>query len=121
MKKTKFGIGYKRGDLILLPFPFTDLSGVKRRPAFVVSPNWYNESADDLIILAVTSKIPEQISKIEVLIEKHDLAKGTLPKPSVVKISKIFTCYQLLVIKQVCHLKREKTNQILSSLQDFLS
>src|SRR5256885_13254971 len=48
---------YKRGDIVLVPFPFTDLSSSKRRPALVVSPDWFNSSNQDLVLVGITSQI----------------------------------------------------------------
>jgi mRNA interferase MazF len=44
--------GYKRGAIVLLPFPFSDQSATKLRPAVVVSPDY---PSDDLLVVAVTS------------------------------------------------------------------
>ena len=44
--------GYKRGSIVLLPFPFSDQSSAKVRPAIVASPDY---PSDDLLVLAVTS------------------------------------------------------------------
>ena len=44
--------GYKRGSVVLLPFPFSDQSSAKIRPAVVVSPDY---PSDDLLVVAVTS------------------------------------------------------------------
>ena len=44
--------GYKRGSIVLLPFPFSDQSSAKIRPAVVVSPDY---PSDDLLVVAVTS------------------------------------------------------------------
>ena len=45
----KFGIQFRQGDIILVPFPFTDLSTAKQRPALVISKNNYNSKTDDII------------------------------------------------------------------------
>jgi len=50
-----FTTGYRRGDLILVSFPFTDLIAAKRRPALVVSPDFFNELNGDLTLPALTS------------------------------------------------------------------
>jgi mRNA interferase MazF len=47
---------YKKWDIILVPFPFTDLSSAKRRPALIVSPDSYNVGKD-VVITYVTSQI----------------------------------------------------------------
>jgi mRNA interferase MazF len=44
--------GYKRGAIILLPFPFSDQSSAKIRPAIVVNPDY---PSDDLLVVAITS------------------------------------------------------------------
>ena len=43
------------GDVILVPFPFTDQTKRKQRPAIIVSTNAYNTERPDLIIMAVTA------------------------------------------------------------------
>ena len=45
------------GEVVLVPFPFTDQSGAKKRPVVVVSGNDYNTNRRDLIIMAITSQI----------------------------------------------------------------
>ena len=49
--------GYEFGDVVLVPFPFTDQRKTKRRPAVVVSSGRYHQERPDLIILAVTSQV----------------------------------------------------------------
>lgn len=48
---------YKRGRVVLVPFPFTDLSGMRNRPAVVVSSDDYNHATTDLIIAQITGNI----------------------------------------------------------------
>jgi mRNA interferase MazF len=47
----------RRGDVVLVPFPFTDLSGVKIRPALVVSDDSYNAATKDVIVAQITGNI----------------------------------------------------------------
>ena len=49
--------GYEFGDILLVPFPSTDQSTTKKRPAVVVSSSAYNLERPDLILLAVTSQV----------------------------------------------------------------
>jgi mRNA interferase MazF len=49
-------IACKRWDVVLVPFPFTDLSSTKKRPAVIVSPDDYNAAAGDIVIAFVTSR-----------------------------------------------------------------
>jgi mRNA interferase MazF len=48
---------YNFGDVVLVPFPFTDQTTSKKRPAIVVSLTEYNRRLPDLILMAVTSQI----------------------------------------------------------------
>jgi mRNA interferase MazF len=48
---------YSFGDVVLVPFPFTDQTASKKRPAVVVSANAYQQGRPDVIVMAVTSQI----------------------------------------------------------------
>jgi mRNA-degrading endonuclease toxin of MazEF toxin-antitoxin module len=48
---------YSFGDIVLVPFPFTDQSVSKKRPAVVVSSSAYHQARPDLVIMAVTSQL----------------------------------------------------------------
>ncbi len=86
---------YPRGTVVFVPFPFTDLSGRKRRPALVVSPGGFD--GEDLILCAITSRMPAKPSAWEVMLEAQDMADEALPKRSVVKVGKLFTTHRRLV------------------------
>ena len=79
---------YKRGDIVLVPFPFTDLSSSKRRPALVTSPDAFNDQMQDLVAAAITSQLAADHA---ITIEESDCVDGALPKISVVKLAKVFT------------------------------
>ncbi|MBF0204698.1 MAG: type II toxin-antitoxin system PemK/MazF family toxin [Desulfamplus sp.] len=50
---------YKFCDVVLVPFPFTDQTTSKKRPAVIVSSNEYNQRRPDVIIMAITSQMLE--------------------------------------------------------------
>ena len=61
---------YEFGDGVLVPFPFTDQTTSKKRPAVVVSSSVYHEERPDLIIMAITSQLKasptvERYSRVE--------------------------------------------------------
>ena len=82
---TRSTIGYGRGDIVLVSFPFTDLPFAKRRPALVVSPAIFNKLNQDLILLAVTSQLSSFPYSLSVL--PSDCEEGVLPKQSIVQPS----------------------------------
>ena len=109
---------YRRGDIVLVAFPFTDLSTAKRRPALVVSPDSFNEATSDLVLAAITSQISEDTPLI---IVESDCVDGALPKPSALKPTKLFTIHSTLVVRKVCVLRREKLDAVLDDLRQFFS
>jgi len=75
--------GYEFGDVLLVPFPFTDQTTSKRRPAVVVSSDAYHRERPDLIILAVTSQARPQAAFGEAAVAKWK--EAGLLRPSVLK------------------------------------
>ena len=71
------------GDVIVVPFPFTDQSAIKKRPAVVVSSEVYHRDRPDLILMALTSQVRPAPTVGEVAVT-HWQAAGLL-KPSVIK------------------------------------
>jgi mRNA-degrading endonuclease toxin of MazEF toxin-antitoxin module len=61
----------KRGDVVLTILPFTDLSGQKRRPALIVSPD--NRPGDDVIVAFVTRYLGQPLLSTEVSVLDTDL------------------------------------------------
>jgi mRNA interferase MazF len=74
---------YDFGDVVLVPFPYTDQTAFKQRPAVIVSGRVYNDCKPDVIIMAVTSQLHPAAGMGEVRISHWQLAN--LLKPSVVK------------------------------------
>lgn len=50
----------KRGSVVLIRYPFTDLSGAKVRPAIIITPEEFLKRMDDVICLFVSSVVPER-------------------------------------------------------------
>lgn len=89
---------YKRGDIVLVPFPFSNQTATKKRPAVVISSSLYNEKNNDVVILAVTSKVEKNAAFGECLIA--DWQSAGLLKPSAAKPA-ISTIEQVLVLKKL--------------------
>jgi mRNA interferase MazF len=109
---------YRRGDVVLVSFPFTDLSSSKRRPALVISPDAFNQNGQDIVLAAITSQEPDDKA---VALALDDFVQGGLPKTSFVKVTKIFTIHSTLILKRLCALRREKLEDILGELRAFFS
>ena len=76
-------MGHAFGEVVLVPFPFTDQSGVKKRPAVIVSSASYNANRRDLIIMAITSQVRQPLGFGEALVS--DWQTAGLIKPLVLK------------------------------------
>ncbi len=86
---------FERGDLLLVPFPFSDLSAAKRRPVLALTgPDSYG----DFIALPVTSR-PQAEHGLP--LAAADLVHGKLPAPSWVRTDRIVTLNASLVVKTV--------------------
>jgi mRNA-degrading endonuclease toxin of MazEF toxin-antitoxin module len=108
---------YRRGTVVLVPFPFTDLSGKKRRPAVVLLAGEAGLGDEDLILCAITSQLPQTLSEWEVLLEAQDLVEEKLPKRSMVKVGKLFTMHKGLIAARYGALKEQKLQEVLQSLR----
>ncbi len=106
---------YARGTVVFVPFPFTDLSGRKRRPALIVSPEGFDK--EDLILCAITSRVPRTPSARDVLLEAQDMADEALPRRSVVKVGKLFTTHKGLIAARYGAVKERKLREVLDGLR----
>ena len=89
---------YKRGDVVLVPFPFSNQTDAKKRPAVIISSDAYNNISSDIVIMAITSQPEKTIGIGECLI--HDWRDAGLLKPSAIKPA-ISTIEQTLVLKKL--------------------
>jgi mRNA-degrading endonuclease toxin of MazEF toxin-antitoxin module len=110
---------HRRGTVVLVPFPFTDLTGRKRRPALVVSPEGFD--GEDLILCAITSQVPETLPEWETSLEAGDMVEERLPKRSVVKVGKLFTMHRNLIAGRFGMIKEQKLLEVLGKLQMLFS
>lgn len=104
---------YPRGSVV--PFPFTDLSGRKRRPALVASPEGFDD--EDLVLCAITSRLPERVSEWDASLTAEDMVEKYLPRRSAVKVGKLFTMHRSLVTRRFGMLKEHKLEEMLGNLR----
>jgi len=107
---------YNRGDVILVPFPFSDQSAAKKRPAIIISSDAYNNISQDIVIMAVTGQIRSHIGVGEFLIE--DWKGAGLLRPSAVK-SAISTIEQGLVMKILGKLSSKDVSALEKALKEL--
>lgn len=108
------GTTISQRDIILIPFPYSDFIGYKKRPVLVLSNSLHHMNNNDMICCAITSS-SKQFHK-GIVLEKQDFESGYLRVNSAVIPSKLFTILQKRAIKRIGRLKPEKTIEVIKSL-----
>jgi len=109
---------FNQGDILIVPFPFSDLTSVRQRPVLVLSRKEYNEKCEDIINCGITSNLKD--SKYSILIENSDLAEGNIPVKSRIKLDKMFTLEQGIVIKKLGRVNKETSNLARKEFFNFI-
>ena len=105
------------GDVILVPFPFTDQSAAKKRPAVVISSERYHRERPDVLVMAITSQVRQQLAVGEAIVDEWKAA-GLL-KASVIK-PVITTLERSLIIRKLGRLSDAEQQRIHESLTAIL-
>lgn len=108
---------YEKGDVILVPFPFSNQSTIKKRPAIVISSNTYNKISADVVIMAITSQTEKTIGIGECLIK--DWKNSGLLKSSAVKPA-ISTIEKTLILKKMGSLSPGDFLSMQNALKEIL-
>lgn len=91
-----------KGDIVVVSFPFSDLTSVKKRPALVVAAL----TGEDIILAQVTSVTHSDGYSIP--LDAHDFKQGSLPRSSVIRLNKLFTADKSLVLYKAGSLSEQK-------------
>ncbi len=105
---------YKQREIVLVPFPYSDMSSTKSRPVLIISNNNYNNHFPDILVWVITSNLFKD--DYSVLLNDHDLEIGILPEQSVIKCHKLFTIEQSQILKRFSIIKPAKLDQVLNML-----
>jgi mRNA interferase MazF len=95
---------FVRGDIVVLPFPFSDLSSFKKRPALIIA----NTHGDDFILAQITS----QEKQDKYCIELNNLLKVN----SFIRINKLFTSDKALILYKIAKLNKAKLKEVENSI-----
>ena len=109
----------RQGDLLLVPFPFSDQSGKKVRPVIVISNDAFNEHSDDLIVIGVTSS--GSMGRHTLDFSNKDLDEGELYLKCYIKVENILKLDNGLVVKKIGKVKKAKMQAISRTLHQIIS
>ena len=109
---------HKIGDIVLTPFPFTDLSGQKVRPALILG---IQNKGDDITVCFISSLVPEKIYKFDIFIDSKDkdFKKTGLKSESIIKITKIATLDKVVVLGKIGELDKKNINKVKIILKNY--
>lgn len=105
---------FESGELVVIPFPYSDLSKSKMRPALILA----DLTKDDFIMVQITSRSYDDIYSIQ--ISTNDLDCGSLNFDSYIKYSKIFTANSNIILKRIGKLKKNKLDLVINELVKLL-
>jgi mRNA interferase MazF len=103
------------GELVAIPFPYSDLSASKRRPVLVLT---FPDRHGDFIGLAVTSVRAEESA---IAVDDGCMVSGHIPKTSWVRCDKVFTLSGTSIVKSYGMLKRDVMDRVMAVVCDHLN
>ncbi|MES2023057.1 MAG: type II toxin-antitoxin system PemK/MazF family toxin [Patescibacteria group bacterium] len=103
-----------KGDVVVVPFPFSDLSQIKKRPAFVVN----KITGDDIILCQITSQTIKD--KYSIMLKKEDFSDGNLSINSNIRPNRIFTTDKSLILYKVGSVKDSKIEEVIEKIIEII-
>ena len=104
---------YQQGDIVVVDFPFTDVSQTKRRPALVLSNQTINQTGDYLLVM-ITSQV--KYDGLSLPISGEDYVGKPLPLTSFVRFYKVFLLNESLVLSKFSSVSADFRRSVTDSL-----
>lgn len=101
---------FVKGEVVVIPFPFSDLSGSKRRPALVLA----DLPGDDLLLCQITSQSSKDIYAIPLL--AADFLNGSLPVNSFIRPTRLFTADRNIIIRKAGLVRGKTINDVTQTI-----
>jgi mRNA interferase MazF len=101
---------FVKGDIVIVPFPFSDLSSNKKRPAMVIA----DLKGDDVILCQITSQTNKD--KYSILIKDSEFSSGQLIKESYIRPNRLFTADKNIILYKTATLKNFKIQEVIIKL-----
>ena len=117
MTKMQSTTTYRKWDVVLVPFPFTDLKTQKKRPAIILCPEEYN-SGPDIVIMFITSNLSAFGRPGDYILTEWK--NSGLPKPSMVRM-KFTTIKKTMVLKSIGTISKVDQEPVNKMLSEFFA
>jgi mRNA interferase MazF len=108
---------YKQGDVVIVNFPFSDLSQTKRRPVLVISNNHVNRTGDYLLMQITSQMLNDGLS---LPIESSDYVVKSLQLTSFVRLHKVFLLNESLILRKETEVKTAFYQKIVTAFQKLI-
>ena len=109
-------MNFSKGDIVIIPVPFTDNKGYKLRPAVVISNDTIHQTGD-VVIVQITSKLKQD--NLSIKLTNEDITE-VLPVQSYIRVHKIFVLEQSLIKGKVSSLKNAKYQELIQRINQFI-
>ena len=109
---------FEQGEILIVPFPFSNLTGSKQRPVLVISKNTYNKDTEDIITCGITSNLKD--AKHSVLIGNNNLEYGQIPTQSRIKVDKLFTMDKSIIKKKIAKINNETMDKVKKEFMNLI-
>ena len=106
------------GEIILIPFPFSELNKTKVRPAVVITETETKDKYKDLVVSAISSVVPKNLSEREFVIESGNM--NNLRVNSIVKTDRIVTVKRNEMIAELGKLTDKELQTFKSILTEMI-
>jgi mRNA interferase MazF len=105
-----------KGSIVLIPFPFTDLSATKLRPALVLYENEY-----DVVVAFISSKVPAILGQADIIVMKEEpgFAATGLKADSVIRLDKIATIIKTFIAGGIGELSPEMRSRVNAAIAEL--
>lgn len=106
---------FRKRDIVIFPFPYTDLTNSKLRPCLVLS----QEMRQDIILCQITSKNIKP-DKFSIELKDKDTKEGSLKIDSNIRTNMLFTANKNQVIKKICNIDKKKYSQVTKKIRKII-
>jgi mRNA interferase MazF len=103
-----------KGEIVVIPFPFSDLSGSKRRPAMVIA----DLERDDILLCQITSQ--NSSDKLAVALTSKGFVNGSLPVDSYIRPTRIFTADKNIVVRRAGLIKTSLIDEVTQTIINII-
>jgi mRNA interferase MazF len=107
---------FTKGDIVIIPVPFTDNTGYKLRPAVVISNENVHQTGDAMIV-QITSKLKQD--NLSIALTNDDVTES-LPAKSYIRFHKIFVLEQRLIKGKVSSLNNSKYQELVQKINQII-